>query len=89
MRQLDPEPYRPAGRFQGWRINKVFPDDPTLCAGECDLRPKDVILTVNGSPLERPEQLSKLVEGIGEMAELEVRLIRDGKLHERTYAIVD
>lgn len=89
MRQLDPEPYRPSGRFQGWRINRVFPDDPTLCAGKCDLRPKDVILTVNGSPLERPEQLSALVETIGEMTELRVRLVRDGKLYERTYAIVD
>lgn len=84
-----PEPYRPAGRFQGWKVTEVFPDDPELCAPGCDLLPGDVVLSVNGSPLERPDQLSTLVERIGTLSELKVRIIRDDALHERSYAIVD
>jgi hypothetical protein len=90
MGQLGPpEPHKVSGRFRGWRILEVFPDDPELCRPGCDLRPNDVILTVNGSPLERPEHLSELVQSIPELNELKVRLIRDNQLHERTYAVVD
>jgi type II secretory pathway component PulC len=89
LRELAPEPYRPRGAREGWRIGSVFPSDPGLCVEGCDLFPGDIILTVNGSPLERPEQFSELVSQIGSMTELEVRLVRDGKLHERTYAVVD
>jgi hypothetical protein len=93
-----PEAWRVDGRFRGWRVLTVFPDDPELCAAGCDLRPGDVVLTVNGSPLERPEQLSELVGQITTMSRLAVKLVRDadpatpgmqGALHERTFAIVD
>lgn len=89
LRELAPEAYVPRGAFQGWQIGSVFPGDPGLCAPGCDLLPGDIILTVNGSPLERPEQLSELMSQLGSMTQLEVRLVRDGKLHERTYEIVD
>ena len=89
LAQLQPEPYRPRGAREGWRISSVFPADPGLCAPGCDLFPGDIILTVNGSPLERPEQLSALIAEIETMQTLDVRLVRDQKLHERTFAIVD
>lgn len=87
--QLQPEPYRPRGSREGWVITTVFPKDPDLCMPGCDLFPGDVLLTVNGSPLERPEQLSALMEKLATADKLDVRLVRDGKLHERSYAIVD
>ena len=89
MRQLQPVAYRPRGAFGGWEVNAVFPDDPDLCRPGCDLRVGDIIVTVNGSPLEQPGQLSDLVASIEDMETLQIRLIRDGKLHERSYAIAD
>jgi len=89
LRELAPEAYTPRGAREGWRIGSVFPNDPGLCADGCDLFPGDIILTVNGNPLERPEQLSELMSQIGTMTTLEVRLVRDGKLHENSYEIVD
>lgn len=89
LRELAPEPYRPRGAREGWVIGSVFPSDPGLCAPGCDLMPGDIILTVNGSPLERPEQLSELISQLESMTSLDVRLVRDGKLHERSYDIVD
>jgi hypothetical protein len=73
LRELAPEPYRPRGAREGWIIGSVFPSDPGLCAPGCDLMPGDIILTVNGSPLERPEQLSELISQLESMTTLEVR----------------
>lgn len=89
LSQLAPEPYRPRGSREGWLITRVFPSDPELCAPGCDLHEGDIVLTVNGSPLERPEQLSALIEQLETMQSLEVRLVRDQKLHTRTYEILD
>lgn len=89
LRELAPEAYRPRGAREGWVIGSVFPNDPGLCADHCDLYPGDIILTVNGNPLERPEQLSELMSQVETMTTLEVRLVRDGKLHERSYEILD
>ena len=47
LRQLGPEPYRVEGRFIGWEITQLFPDDPALC-DPCDLAVGDVILSING-----------------------------------------
>jgi S1-C subfamily serine protease len=89
LSQLGPEPHRPRGRWEGWRITTVFPSDPGICAPGCDLYPGDVILTVNGSPLERPEQLSELMAKLGEMETLSVRLIRNGELHSREFQVIE
>jgi hypothetical protein len=52
LRELAPEPERADGRFVGWRIGAVFPDAPELCAAGCDLRTGDVIVSVEGWPVE-------------------------------------
>ena len=87
LRALTPEVYRPNGRFIGWRIGSLWPEDPSLCAGPCDLREGDIILTVNGRPVERPEQLSELMDALDSMETLEIQMLRDGELRARTYQI--
>lgn len=89
LAQLAPEVHRPNGSFMGWTITQLFPDDPQLCAQPCDLAIGDVIMTVNGSPIERPEQLSALVAEIDTMAELRIRRVRDGQMTEHVYLIAD
>jgi type II secretory pathway component PulC len=89
LEQLGPESYRPDGRFQGWRITRLFPDDPELCAARCDLSIGDIIITVNGNNLERPEQLSRLFEQLPGLTELRVRSVRDGIARKASYAIAD
>ena len=89
LRALQPEVYRPNGRFIGWQITSTWPGDPSLCAAACDLVEGDIILTVNGRPVERPEQLSALIEAIPTMERLDVQMIRDGNLRKRSFAVVD
>ncbi|TPV94695.1 MAG: hypothetical protein B7733_13920 [Myxococcales bacterium FL481] len=89
LAQLGPEVHRPHGAFAGWRITQLFPSDPQLCRDRCDLVVGDVIVTVNGSPIERPEQLSALVDQIETMSQLSIRRLRGGEIVESTYAVVD
>jgi len=88
LQQLAPQAYKPAGRFQGWQITSLFPDDPELCASVCDLAVGDIIITVNGNNLERPEQLSQLFEKLPKLEQLEVHSVRDGKSRKVTYQVV-
>jgi hypothetical protein len=86
--QLRPEPYRPQGRFEGWIIGAVWPGDPELCAPGCDLQVGDVILGVNGSKLERPEDLADAMSKLDSLETLEVRGLRGGEYFERSYPIL-
>lgn len=88
LSQLGPEVYAPQGRFEGWIITRVWPGDPELCAPGCDLRVGDIILSVNGSKLETPEQLSNLLADLDGIQSLDITGIRDGEFFERTHPIL-
>ncbi len=88
MSQLGPEPYRPQGRFEGWVVTRVWPGDPELCAPGCDLQPGDVLLSVNGSKLETPEQLSNLLGRMDELDSIDLVGIRGGEFFERSHPVL-
>jgi hypothetical protein len=89
LRQLAPEPFRHHGVFVGWELTALFPDDPHLCGVDCDVALGDVILSVNGSRLETPQQLSDAFSDLPQLDQLVVHSLRDGKRREVTYRIVD
>ena len=86
--QLGPEAYAPQGQFEGWIITRVWPGDPELCAPGCDLRVGDIILSVNGSKLETPEQLTNLLADLDAIQSIELSGIRDGQFFERSHPIL-
>ncbi len=88
MAQLGPEPYRPQGQFEGWVVTRVWPNDPDLCAPGCDLAPGDILLSVNGSKLETPEQLSNLLGRIDELESIDLVGIRGGQFFERSHPVL-
>lgn len=87
--ELGPEPYRLSGKFVGWEITKVFPDEPELCADGCDLQPGDIILSVNGDRLETPQALSNMVDTLPSMTKLVVKSIRNEKRRTATYSLAN
>jgi len=87
LRQLDPVVHRPKGRFEGWRINAVFPDAPELCEAGCDLRRGDIIVAVEGDALETPTAYSALFERAPKLVELRVVRVREGVREQVTYRI--
>jgi hypothetical protein len=61
------------GQFVGFGVTGI---DPTW--GDVGLRPGDVILRVNGQPIERPEQAMSVFETLRVVSEIAVELTRDG-----------
>jgi hypothetical protein len=70
LRRIDVEPELDQGRFRGWRIVALRPAE--FWAG-VDLVPGDVVVSVNGMPIER----------------LTVSYLRSGKQRSLTYSIVE
>ncbi len=69
------------GRFFGWRMLSYRGPGP--------IKPGDVIIDVNGMPIERPDQFMKVWEKLPTIKELTVKLLRDGKPNTLRYPVVD
>lgn len=67
---------------QGVLINEVYQNDPAHLAG---IKPGDIILTVNESPVDTPNQLSRLVAKVDPGETANIRVLRDGQ--EFTYSV--
>lgn len=67
------------GRFQGWQIKSLHPQDP--CYLKIPLRPADVVTSVNGKGLEKPEQAFEVIERLKTANALVVDYLRDGQPH--------
>ncbi|HZS40173.1 MAG TPA: hypothetical protein VFF06_25255 [Polyangia bacterium] len=76
LQKVVPEPRFRGGRFYGWRLAQFFPGDARFAG--VDVRAGDVILRVNGSSVERPEQLMEVWDGLRKARELVVELERAG-----------
>lgn len=87
LAQLGPEPFRVGGHVVGWTITRVFPDEPPLAA--CDLKPGDVVLSVNGDRLATPTALSSLIERLPELDTLEVQRLRHDQREVIRYTLVE
>jgi type II secretion system protein C len=83
---LDDQPVMSSGKFHGFRIAGLR--DPDFWSG-VDLRPGDVVVAVNGMPIEHPEQAQTALESLDAAKELRVAIEREGKPRELVYAIVD
>jgi type II secretory pathway component PulC len=74
------------GRFHGFRIGALR--DAHFWSG-VDLMPGDVVTSVNGFPIERPEQALAAFDSLEVASELRVAYERGGQPRELVYAIVD
>lgn len=73
-------------RFCGWEIVSFWPDDPRF--SRVDLLPGDVVVRVNGKPIERPEQFQDVWESLRFASELVVEYRRGTETRWLKYAIV-
>jgi type II secretory pathway component PulC len=78
------EPALDGKKFVGWRVVALHgPWDGV------DLKVGDVVLRVNGFPIERDDQANKAFQSLSVASEIRVALIRDGKPAELRLAIVE
>jgi hypothetical protein len=80
------QPVLAAGKFHGFRIASL--PDAAFWQG-VDLKPGDVVMGVNGFPIEHPEQAQTAFDSLEVSSELRVAYERDGQPRELVYAIDD
>jgi type II secretory pathway component PulC len=85
--ELESRPATRNGRFYGFRIARLT-GDPSFWRG-VDLRPGDVLVHVNGQPIERPEHMLALMKTLDAAPELDVEYERAGDVRHLRYPIVD
>ncbi len=71
LQRVDVKPWRSGGRFSGWEVVTIE------IPGE--IVPRDVVLSVNGLSLERPEQFQAIWDSLRRAPRLEIKTLRDGK----------
>lgn len=87
LQGVETEPALEDGRFVGFRILSLYPEDERLAA--VDLKPGDVVLRVNGQPIERPEQALQVWNGLRVASELWIEYRRGDETRELRFQIVD
>jgi type II secretory pathway component PulC len=85
LQRVETEPHLEEGRFVGFRLtelrSEVFED--------VDLQPGDTLVSVNGMPIERPEEAMQVWNGLRVASELTVEYLREGERHQLRFAISD
>ncbi|MGQ0810559.1 MAG: S1C family serine protease [Nitrospiraceae bacterium] len=61
---------------EGVLVNEVFEHDPAAQAG---IQPGDILTKIDGSVVDTPNKLSRLIAGIAPGATAKVEVVRDGK----------
>lgn len=73
---LQVRPVMQGKRFRGFELTGIRPQSPL--AGSVHIRPGDVIISVNGAPVERPDQFMKLWDALPTAKQVDVKLRRAG-----------
>jgi hypothetical protein len=82
LRQLEVAPRMSGERFVGWQLVQLL--DHTGPLHDVDVAPGDVLLAINGKPLERPDELQGVWDSLRTANELTARLWRgEAKLELR------
>jgi hypothetical protein len=85
LQRVEVEPALDNGHFKGFRIAALRPAD---WWNGVDLKPGDVILSVNGMPIERDTEAHKAFLSLKQASELRVEYLRGGQSRALVYRIV-
>jgi hypothetical protein len=85
LRQLEVAPKMSGDRFVGWELVQLVDRQSPL--HDVDVAPGDVLLSVNGQPLSRPDQLQLVWDSLRTANELTAQLWRGAGKLELAFAI--
>lgn len=85
LQQLQLVPHRDGKRFVGFRIRTWFPSNPELQTDR--IRVGDVVVSVNGRRIERPEDLMTLWTQLPAATEVSVRVVRGDQEQDIAFPI--
>lgn len=76
-----------ADKFVGFRLEELFPDDVRF--RKVDLHAGDILLRINGQPIERPDDFLKIWEQLKVAQELRIEYLRGAMVRLLSWKIVD
>ncbi len=85
LQQVRVKPVVSRGRFVGWRIATLFPNRTDVKVQA--LAVGDILLRVNGQPVERPEEFKEVWDSLANASELVLDIERAGETTTIRYAI--
>jgi type II secretory pathway component PulC len=85
LRQLEVAPKMAGDRFIGWELVQLVDRQGPLA--DVDLQPGDVLLSVNGQQISRPDQLQIVWDSLRAANEVTAQLWRGGDKLELAFAI--
>lgn len=88
LRRVEVEAERPEGRFVGWRLLQLFPQDPALLEASV-LKPGDIVLRVNSHSIERPEQFKTVWDSLAGGSEIVFDIVRGDQPSRVRYLVSD
>ncbi|HEX5097952.1 MAG TPA: hypothetical protein VFV94_00560 [Polyangiaceae bacterium] len=86
LERVQVEPSLDAGRFRGWTIVELTP--PGFWEA-VDLKPGDIVTSVNGMPIEREMDAWAAFQSLKTAREIDVSYYRAGAERKLAYRIVD
>jgi S1-C subfamily serine protease len=87
LSRIEVKPAATKGRFGGWQIVALHWEGTSMAG--VDLQPGDVVTSVNGRPIERPEQALSCWQTLAVARELRVSFERGNDRRELFYPIDD
>ncbi len=87
LQGVSTEPHMEQGRFLGFRILRLYPEDPRFRA--LALQPGDTVTRVNGIVIERPEHAMQAWSSLRVASQLLVEYLHEGEARELRFEIVD
>lgn len=85
LRQLEVTPRMSGDRFLGWELVQVV--DPQSPLYDVDVAPGDVLLSINGQPISRPDQLQLVWDSLRTASAVTAQLWRGDAKLELAFAI--
>jgi general secretion pathway protein C len=78
---MRPQPFFSGGRLRGYR---VYPGRNTRAFTSLGLRPGDLVIAIDGTPLDDPSQGEAIFRTLGSSSEAHVTVVRGGQQQDLT-----
>ncbi len=86
LQGVDLSPDMREGEFFGFKVNRLYPDDPRFVA--LDLQPGDTVTRINGQSIERPEHALQVWNSLRVASELLIEYEHEGELKQLRFSIL-
>ncbi|MBN1655279.1 MAG: hypothetical protein JXA30_16050 [Deltaproteobacteria bacterium] len=87
LQNIEIKPEFREGRFFGWRVLSLFPNDERF--DRSSVKISDIVVKVNGEPIERPEDLKEIWDSLASASILCFTIFRENRIYVIKHTVMD